>query len=91
LFTNDHGLQPWLHSFAAPRLESPIQGHGRPDIVLQPIAPDVFQGGLVELAKFSRDGQGRVSGLTIPDTGVRNLQFERINPAGAVYDRPGRS
>jgi len=55
-----------------------LQIPGRNDIVLQPIFPDAFAGGVVGVVKFSRDARGAVTGFTANSSGVRGLRFDRV-------------
>jgi len=55
-----------------------LQIPGRNDIVLQPIFPDAFAGGVVGVVKFSRDARGAVTGFTANSSGVRGLRFGRV-------------
>ena len=53
-----------------------LRRHARPDILLDPVYPDTFQG--LGVVKFSRDAAGNVTGLNIKTDGVRNLRFDRM-------------
>ncbi len=55
-----------------------LQIPGRTDIVLQPILPDAFVGGIVGFVKFSRDARGAVTGFTANSIGARGLRFDRV-------------
>lgn len=53
---------------------------GRAAIVLQPIFRDAFHGPLVDVAEFSRDARGAVTGFTVRTSGARSLRFDRVKP-----------
>jgi CubicO group peptidase (beta-lactamase class C family) len=54
-----------------------LQRHARPDIFLDPIYQDTFQGDPVGVVvKFSRDPGGKITGFTIKTDGVRNIRFD---------------
>jgi CubicO group peptidase (beta-lactamase class C family) len=55
-----------------------LQIPGRNDIVLQPIFPDAFAGGVIGVVKFSRDARGAVTGFTANSSGVRGLRFDQV-------------
>jgi hypothetical protein len=49
----------------------------RADIALQPMFTDAFHGALVDVAEFSRDTRGHITGFTVTNSGVRHLRFDR--------------
>ncbi|HXN24748.1 MAG TPA: hypothetical protein VOA41_18595, partial [Candidatus Dormibacteraeota bacterium] len=55
-----------------------LQIPGRNDVVLQPIFPGAFAGGVVGVVKFSRDTRGAVTGFTANSPGARGLRFDRV-------------
>jgi CubicO group peptidase (beta-lactamase class C family) len=55
-----------------------LRRHARPDIALDPVYADTFQGDLVGVVKFARDTSRHVTGFTIKTDGVRSLRFERV-------------
>jgi CubicO group peptidase (beta-lactamase class C family) len=64
-----------------------MQMPGRADVVLQPIFPDAFAGGVVNAVKFSRGAHGVVTGFTVNTNGVRRLRFDRAKRT--ARPRPG--